>query len=198
MPRCRMLSDRRGDHAISCGIGGERIARHNHCRDALIQAAQQAGLGPSREPDGLLPGSDDRRADLLIPYWTNGMDTALDFTVVNPLQAGLVSKSAQDGGSAVEQAHNNKMRKYGERCAQENIEFVPIAVDTLGGWHPAALQVISKLGRQVARNTGKEDQEVIRHLRQRLAVLLVRDNVSMLCARTPTFTTPEVDGDADN
>ena len=62
MPRCRIVSDRLGDHAISCGICGERIARHNHVRDALFQAAVQAGLGPSREPDGLLPGSEDRPA----------------------------------------------------------------------------------------------------------------------------------------
>ena len=32
---------------------------------------------------------------------------------------------------------------------------------------------------------------------QRLSVLLVRDNVGLLCARTPTFAPPEVDGDAD-
>ena len=49
----------------------------------------------------------------------------------------------------------------------------------------------------LARNVGKDDEDCIRHLRQRLAVLLVRDNVALLCARTPTFPDPEVDGDAD-
>ena len=39
MPRCRMVSDRLGDHAISCGIGGERISWHNHVCDALYQTA---------------------------------------------------------------------------------------------------------------------------------------------------------------
>ena len=34
-------------------------------------------------------------------------------------------------------------------------------------------------------------------LRKRLAILLVRDNVALLCARTPTFPAPEVDGDED-
>ena len=197
MARCRVLSDRHGDHAISCGIGGERIARHNHCREALIQTAQQAGLGPIREPEGLLPGSDDRPADLLIPHWSGGRDTALDFTVVNPLQAALVGRAAQEGGSAVEHATMGKLRKYEERCAMEGIAFVPLAVDTLGGWHPTALSSITKLGRQLARNVGREDQEVVRHLRQRLAVLLVRDNVAMICARTPTFSTPETDGIQD-
>ena len=39
MPRCRMVSNRLGDHAISCGIGGERISWHNHVCDALYQTA---------------------------------------------------------------------------------------------------------------------------------------------------------------
>ena len=197
MTRCRGVSDILGDHAISCGIGGERIARHNHVRDAIFQTAVQAGLGPVREPAGLLPGSDDRPADVLIPFWTNGQDTALDVTVVNPLQAALVVRASQDGQSAVESAHDGKVRKYEERCSNEGITFTPLAADTLGGWHPVALASITRLGRQLARNVGKEDEECIRHLRQRLAVLLVRDNVALLCARTPTFPDPEVDGDAD-
>ena len=48
-----------------------------------------------------------------------------------------------------------------------------------------------------ASNVGKEGQDVVRHLRQRLAVLLVRDNVAMLSARTPSFAHPEVDGDIE-
>ena len=117
--------------------------------------------------------------------------------MVNPLQAALFRGSSQDGGSAVEYAHRAKCRKCEDRCAAEGITFLPLAVDTLGGWHFAALDTINRLGRQMARNVGREDKEVVRHLRQRLSVLLVRDNVGMLCTRTPTFAPPEVDGDAD-
>ena len=116
--------------------------------------------------------------------------------MVNPLQAALVQGASQDGGSAVDHAHRGKCRKYEERCSAEGITFLPLAVDTLGGWHPATLDTINRLG-QVARNVGREDQEVVRHLSQHLAVLLVRDNVAMLCARTPTYPSVEVDGDAD-
>ena len=144
-----------------------------------------------------MPGSDDRPAVVLIPSWTGGQDTALDVTVVNPLQTALVTRASQEGDSAVENAHMVKARKYEERCSREGITFIPLAVDTLGGWHSIALKTITRLGRQLARNIGKEDEESVRHLRQRLAVLLVRDNVALLCARTPTFPDPEVDGDND-
>ena len=105
--------------------------------------------------------------------------------MVNPLQAALVRKSAEDGESAVEHAHRGKVRKNGERCAAEGIVFVPLAVDTLGGWHPSVLGFLARLGRQVASNVGREGQDV------------VMDNVAMLCARTPSFPPPEVDGDVE-
>ena len=63
--------------------------------------------------------------------------------------------------------------------------FFPLVVDTFGGWHKDSLEVITKLGRQVSRQTGKEEEEIVRQLRQRVAVLLVRYNVNMFDSRTP-------------
>ena len=197
MSRCSAHSDDMGDHAIGCAINGERIARHNHVRDAIYNAAVQATLGPTKEPDGLLGGSDDRPADILIPYWTQGKATALDISVVSPLQVALVGRSAQDGGHAGETRYTEKMRKYHARCEKEGIVFTPVVVDTFGGWHSAALKVITKLGRQLARAVGKEEADTVRQLRQRLAVLLVRDNMSMLNSRAPTFPASHIDGDVD-
>ena len=68
MNRCQGFGDKYGDHAISCAINGERIAKHNHVRDAIFAAASQAALGPRKEPAGLLPGSDDRPADILLSF----------------------------------------------------------------------------------------------------------------------------------
>ena len=77
-----------------------------------------------------------------------------------------------------------KMAKYDDRCTAEGIAFVPMAVDTFGGWHGAALDVLQKLGRQVARQVGKEEEDGVRQLRQRVSVLLTRDNVAMLGSRS--------------
>ena len=55
----------------------------------LLAAASQEALGPRKEPAGLLPGSDDRPADVLLPFLANGKDAALDVSVVNPLQQQL-------------------------------------------------------------------------------------------------------------
>ena len=74
--------------------------------------------------------------------------------------------------------------------------LTPLAVDTFGGWHKLGLATIIKLGRQLARNLGKDEDEVVRHLRQRLGVL-IRNNAMMMASRHPTFAPPEIDGDED-
>ena len=86
-------------------------------RDAIFAAASQAALGPRKEPAGLLPGSDDRPADVLLPFWANGKDAALDISVVNPLQQEL-RKVARDGDSGVQHSFNMKMGKYSDRLKE--------------------------------------------------------------------------------
>ena len=79
-PACLRESDVLGDHAMCCGAGGERISRHNSLRDAVYETVA-AGLGPVREGRFLLPGTDRRPADVLVPNWAGGKDAAMDVKV---------------------------------------------------------------------------------------------------------------------
>ena len=118
----------------------------------------------------------------------------------NPLQQELIRKVARDGESGVQHSFNIKMGKYSNRCEAEGIEFIPLIVDTFGGWHKESLEVVSKLGRQVSRQTRKEEEEIVRQLRQRVAILgtMVGDNVNMFDSRTPSFRQAFIDADVDN
>ena len=97
----------------------------------------------------------------------------------------------------MEHVANNKVRNYRDCCAREGIAFLPMTVDSFGGWHKAALAAFTRLGRQLARTLGSEEKVQVRHLRQRVGVLLARDNVAMMCSRSPTFPTAEIDGEED-
>jgi hypothetical protein len=193
-PACQRPSDKEGDHAISCGSEGERISRHNHLRDTLYHTAVSACLGPTREDRALIPGSQARPADVLLPNWTGGKDTALDVTVINPLQDAMVAQAATTPGHALTQAYNRKMRLSGEACQRAGMVFIPLPVETLGGWHEQAVTQIEKLGAALARQTGEEEAEKKRHLFQRLAVLLAKGNAALFLNRIPNFPSPEIDG----
>ena len=123
-----------GDHAISCGSDDERIARHNHLRDALFHSAASAALGPRREEQALLPGTNSRPADVLIPCWAGGRDAALDVTVINPMRLDLVDRAAEEPGHALSVAFNREIGQTREACEREGMAFIPLPVETLGGW----------------------------------------------------------------
>ena len=133
-----------------------RWIRHNHLEKRAL---------PNSKP-----------ADVLIPNWTHGKDTALDVTVVSSLQPTLVERVATDPepGYALTYAFNNKMRKHGQACRREGMVFLPMPIESLGGWHPEAAQQVKKIGAAKARQTGEEEDAAIAHLFQKLAVLLAR------------------------
>ena len=63
----------------------------------------------------------------------------------------------------------------------------PLPVESLGGWHSKAIKVLVKLGRQLARHTGKEDSEVLKHMFEKLGVLLMRGNAALILSRSPDY-----------
>ena len=191
---CPVMSDVMGDHAISCGWGGERITRHNALRDVLFSTCQQAALAPVREDRALLPGTEARPADILLPHWTGGRDTALDITVVNPLQLAFINQSATNPGHALRKAYERKMNKHGEPCREAGMSFFPLPVDTLGAWSESMLEQVKRMGSALARNRGEDESEVIRHLSQRVAVVLAKLNASMLLNRAPQNIPTNIDG----
>ena len=117
-PACQRPSDRFGDHALACGSDGERIARHNNLRDALYSVASSANLAPRKEEQALLPGTNSKPADVLIPHWSGGRDTALDVTVVSPLLPNRLAKSVEIPGYTLTQAFNDKCRNTLQACLE--------------------------------------------------------------------------------
>jgi hypothetical protein len=79
-------------------------------------------------------------------------------------------------GSASARRHAEKKSKYFQVCDCEGIQVFPDVVETLGGWHEDAAAIISRLVRQLASHTGKEADEQIKHLFQRLWVLVMHSS----------------------
>ena len=182
------------DHSLCCGNNGERIARHNALRDALHSTAAAASLGPSKEVRFLLPGTDRRPADVYLPYWLGGRDTAWDVTVTHPLQGATVASAAITPGHAAAEAYARKMREGEEVCRRQGITFIPLALESLGGWHGVGETEVRKLGSALARQTGQVEGICISRLFQKLSILLMKGNCALINNREPGLVTSNVDG----
>ena len=71
---------------------------------------------------------------------------------------------------------------------------MPLVAESLGGWHVVAEAEVRKLGAALARHSGQDEGEVLRHLWGRLGLLLQRGNAQILANRVPTHPAPPVDG----
>lgn len=97
-------------------------------------------------------------------------------------------------GYALQFAFERKINGASEDCRREGIDFVPLAVESFGGWHQVATREVEKMARALARHTGEEEGEAVRHLWGRLGILLQRGNAAILGNRVPAFPLPHIDG----
>ena len=115
-------------------------------------------------------------------------------TVVSPLLPDRVSNSSSTPGNTLTLAFNEKCRDYLAAFQREGITFIPLPVETLGGWHSKAVDQIRMLAKAQGRAIGKDEDEAAGHLFQRLSVLLVKGNATLLLNRIPSHPMPEIDG----
>ena len=193
-PACLQHSDRYGDHALCCGHWGERITRHNAIRDHVHQMAATAVLNPVKEGRFLLPGNDRRPADVFLPNWAEGRDAAIDVTVINPLQQQTVVEAAATPGHSLDVAYDRKMRGAADDCQRQGVAFIPLAFESLGGWHKTAEVQVRKIAQAMARQCGRDESECVSQATSRLSLLLMKGNAAILTNRIPSHPEAHIDG----
>ena len=75
---------------------------------------------------------------------------------------------------------------------KDSLEFGK--TESFGGWHEVAVTEVERLGAALARQSGQDEDEAVRHLWGKLAILLQRGNAAILANRVPEFPAPAIDG----
>ena len=114
------------------------------------------------------------------------------------MQQALKERAALEKGCALEFALDRKWRQAGQAYLSQGIKFQPLPVETFGGWHQQAINVISKIGLQLARHQGSDESEVKKHLFEGLSILLMRSNAALILSRSPDFAPSNIDGVVDS
>ena len=86
------------------------------------------------------------------------------------------------------------MRGAADECEQQGIAFLPLAFESLGGWHRVAVAEVKKIAQALARQTGREESEVCSHAISRLSLLLMKGNTAILVNRIPSAPQGPIDG----
>ena len=118
----------------------------------------------------------------------------LDVTVVNPLQQATVDEAAATPGHSLSFAFERKMRGAADDCERQGVSFIPLAFESLGGWHKVAVREVKKIAQAMARQTGREESEICSHAISRLSLLLMKGNSAILINRIPSAPQGPIDG----
>ena len=96
-----------------CLYKGESISHHNLLRDHIFQVASQAALAPANKERALILGRNYCPADVYLPNWFDGKETAFDIMVVSPMQQALKEIAAAKKGCALKYPYDKKWNQAG-------------------------------------------------------------------------------------
>ena len=148
---CGACQDIYGDHALCCTSMGT-YKRHNHIRDTLALQASAIGLQCRTEVElrgtGLVP------ADVFIPAMSD-VPTAVDVSVVHPLQPSHHAQAAITTGAAAEARADGKVGMYAEKCRLRSWEYWAVVAETTGAWNQAGQRFMRRLARARALRLGE-------------------------------------------
>ena len=195
---CHRAMCTKGHHCLGCTTGGETLARHHALREGLIRLGKAAGHLVTREERNLLPGSNRIPGDLVLKFQgKNGADLCADVTVVSSQKDDVIERGAVEVGWAALTGHHRKERLVGAACRAQNLDFVPLSVESLGGWTPTAIKLITKLATQKASRNNHDIKRTIAQEFKVLNILLMRGNASLLLNRYQAQEIPQEEVLAD-
>ena len=186
-PFCDGAMDSFGYHALTCKKGGCLGVRHNALRETFIRFCKAAGVSDvERESPGLIEGSNDRPADVLLPtdssslFVSNFLSSSpacLDFAVTHSQQPLTLHRAGmKTGAAAADYEARVKIPRYGKACEENGLNFVPMVVETYGAWGPASKPVFSFISKAAAHARLANPDIALGYLQQSLSVTLQRYN----------------------
>ena len=127
----------------------------------------------------LIPDTRSRPADIFLSSWKRGCPAALDVSVISTLQQLTVEGAASVQGHALKVGSDRKRAAHSAACLAVGVSFLPLVVESLGGWSDEAADTISSIGRLLGQRLGISPAESIRHLFQQCSIALWRGNAAL-------------------
>ena len=141
----------------------------------------------------LIPGTKSHPANVYLPNWMRGQPAALDVHIISTLQQLTLKEAAVTQGHALSVGEERKRAAHSEACHSVGVTFIPMVVETLGGWGEEVALTVKNIGRLQGLRLGIPPAQATRHLFQQLAINQWWGNATLWIRCLPTRS-PEVDG----
>lgn len=184
-PRARcacgfLLSQDPANHFLSCkkACGSKIIARHDRLNREMQAIANELGISCSNER--ILHNHKRLDADYTLPHLAEVIGT--DWSVVHPASSSFQASQARTvPGYAAQHRANRKTAKYDAQVRKQGGIFLPLVVETFGGFHQSVLKLLIEM-RKAAEMNGAPSIPPLAALRNRLAAVLIQGNAEIVQA----------------
>ncbi len=113
------------------------------------------------------------------------MDAAHDWVVTHTLKASTLGKGGGDPLTFLDRVEKRKVNYADVRCRENVLDFLPLAVDTFGGFGEVASHAIDHLANELRLFRGKDAGPARQKIIQRLQVTLFRGVAYQILRRAP-------------
>jgi hypothetical protein len=178
---CQTTLTPKAGHTLRCRHRGDISSRHNRIRDIVFALASNAHLEPVKEKSHNFkdkPGC--RPADVYIPQLFGGKAAALDVAVTCPLQDKYLKS---DIDPADHYANTVKHATYDEGFEGLDIDFIPVVLDTFGGYGAEGLRALTEIIGRGASRLNLPASTYKSQCWQRLSLSLQKSNTRMILTR---------------
>ena len=173
---CGEELDVRGDHALTCGRGVGRGARHKDLNERVRSALNEAGHVSVLEPSGLTRTDGKRPDGVTVMPFKRGLPMAWDVTVVHTCAPSYLPASVYEAGSVAAAAEAKKEAKYAS--IEGLATFRAIGIETLGVFGPSARGLFDEIATLIQARTG--DSKSRFRLYRRLAAAVQCGNAACI------------------
>lgn len=166
------------DHLMTCKKANQSaiIKRHDRLNKTLQQIADELGLAPINER--ILANGKRLDGDYALPHMAEVLAT--DWSVAHSASSSYANTQATTvpGYASLHRA-NRKIVKYDAQVKKQGGVFLPLIVETFGGFHKNVIKVLIEF-RKAAENAGHPNVPSLVSLRHRLSAALVTGNYQIV------------------
>ena len=157
-------------------------------------AEKAAGYTVQREQKVVFGGK-KKPADTLVWGWKGEDACAQDWAVVHQLTKISMKNKKLSPYSAVEKAEERKRRLEGEMCESAGVAFLPLAMDTFGGFGPSAAEALGVVADQLRTVKGEDEDDReyrAKRIAQKLRIVMLRYVARQILSRSNVGRTEEI------
>jgi hypothetical protein len=168
-PRCGVVMDTKGLHALLCRTGGHLGIRHDAVKNVFMGLCQRVGYSPRSEVHGAIRGTGQRPGD--ITTIEGSLQVATDFCVTHPCQDKYLEHTLRDPSAAVRMyAQEHKIDRYKVLCAANGIGFRAGALSVFGVPSEELNAFMAQIAATMAASTNQSKAVVMEQIRRRVSM----------------------------